>query len=603
MGVSVSPDRSFRLTEMARLQLTLITILSVSAVIKTQETTQGPYTEAEVEPTQTFFTGSGPLQGRKVTAGGRSHYEFLGIPFARPPTGRLRFRDPLPVQPWQEIFEASQDGPPCLQPDTGFEFGDLSNMSEDCLTLNIFTTSPHHQNRPVMFWIHGGGFTSGSKDLYRMRELIEEEVVLVTTNYRLHALGFLSFGNDLVSGNMGLKDQHLALQWVRHNIHQFGGDPGRITIFGESAGAMSVQAQVLSPYNIGLLGGAIAQSGSILGLSVSEAGTELESAVHALEALDCPTGRDYTSLECLQGVDMKTMIQNITDDPKALTDPNIDSKFEFWVVIDSYASNPFLPLEPLEALMNGQFNQVPYMSGIVKNEGVLMTGGLRLAGFTGSKAFEAVTQLTDSAPLQMINGDENLLRIATRFYNHPTGDTDIEQEQPASDLLTDVWFGSFDQKSVELMSVHTRNVYNYYLTQQTNNSLIAPIFNLPVEYTPIHGDDLAFLISSNTLEETLNLSEEERETARLMIKYWTNFAKYGNPSPVGNFDVPTWYPVTPDRMRHLELKAELAVGENLLADRMHFWDAMVWGEKESKVKIKTLYNKIAGLLSQPNSVY
>ena len=176
-----------------------------------------------------------------------------------------------------------------------------------------------------------------------------------------------------------------------------------------------------------------------------------------------------------------------------------------------------------------------------------MTGGLRMAGITGSKVMEVVTQFDRSGPLAMI-GDENLLRIATRFYNHPTGDTDIEQEQPTVDLLTDTWFGSFDQKSVELMSAHTRNVYNYYLTQQTNNSLIAPMFNLPVEYTPMHGDDLAFLISGNKLEDTTNLSEEERETARLMIKYWSNFAKYGNPSPVGSFDVPTWYPVTPDRM-------------------------------------------------------
>merc|ERR1712088_1211347 len=120
-----------------------------------------------------------------------------------------------------------------------------------------------------------------------------------------------------------------------------------------------------------------------------------------------------------------------------------------------------------------------------------MTGGLRLAGITGSKVMEVVTQLDRSGPLAMI-GDENLMRIATRFYNHPTGDTDIEQEQPAADLLTDTWFGSFDQKSVELMSGHTRDVYNY--------SLIGPMFDLPVEYTPIHGDDLAFLISSNKLE-------------------------------------------------------------------------------------------------------
>ena len=158
---------------MARLQLALLAILSVSAVIKAQETTEpGLDTEDDVvvEPTRTIFTGSGPLQGRKVTtATGSSHSEFLGIPFAQPPTGRLRYRPPQPVQPWQEIFQANQDGPVCLQPKSGFEFGETSSMSEDCLTLNIFTTNTLslHQNKPVMFWIHGGGFSQGSKDLYR----------------------------------------------------------------------------------------------------------------------------------------------------------------------------------------------------------------------------------------------------------------------------------------------------------------------------------------------------------------------------------------------------------------------------------------------------
>merc|ERR1712119_144697 len=141
----------------------------------------------------------------------------------------------------------------------------------------------------------------------------------------------------------------------------------------------------------------------MLTLSVTEAGFEVEVAEAALEALGCPTARDWTSLHCLQAVDMEKMISNITDDPQAFMDPNIDSKFAFWPVIDSYASNPFLPLDPLEALKTGQFNSdVPYMSGIVKNEGVLMTGGLRLAGFTGYQVLPVVTQMADSGPLAMI---------------------------------------------------------------------------------------------------------------------------------------------------------------------------------------------------------
>ena len=502
----------------------------------------------EVGPSHTIFSRSGPMKGRRVSSNGKIHYEFLGVPYAEPPVGDLSYLPPLPVQPWLETLEATQDGSPCLQPRTEFSgLGDLSSMSEDCLTLNIFTTDLDG-SKPVMFWIHGGGFTSGSKDLYRMRALIEEDVVLVTINYRLHALGFLSFGNDIVSGNMGLKDQHLALQWVRYNIHRFGGDPDRLTVFGESAGGGSVQAQVLSPYNAGLLSGAIAQSGSVLYLSVEEEGREVRAATEALKALGCPTSLDMRSLECLQGLDMSTMMANITDDPRAFMDPDIESKFQFAPVIDSYSSHPFLPLDPLEALKTGQYNRVPYITGTVKNEGALLTGGIRLTGRTGQEILDTVLRLGESGPLAYFGLDQTTQRLAAKVYNHSTGDKQIELEQPAVDLLTDTWFGSYDQKSVELMSGYSRRVYNYYLTQQTNNSLIGQKLGLSVEYTPVHGDDLAFLITENTLDASENLSEEEKTTARMIIKYWTNFAKFGDPSPRLEVDVPVWYPATPNRM-------------------------------------------------------
>merc|ERR1711923_443345 len=136
-----------------------------------------------------------------------------------------------------------------------------------------------------------------------MDELLTEDVVYVSINYRLSALGFISFGNNIVSGNMGLKDQHLAIQWVRANIHNFGGDPNKITIFGESAGAISVQAQVLSPWNNGILNGAIAQSGSILNLHFEPEGEPLKYTRNMAETLGCPTTLDQSTLECLQEVD------------------------------------------------------------------------------------------------------------------------------------------------------------------------------------------------------------------------------------------------------------------------------------------------------------
>ena len=446
-------------------------------------------------------------------------------------------------RPWSGVLEASEDGYACVQPP---DFIAPEMTSEDCLTLNIFTTNLTAINRPVMLWIHGGGFSLGSKDLYRMRALIEEEVILVTINYRLHILGFLSFGNDVVSGNMGLRDQQLAINWVRQNIRAVGGDPDKVTIFGESAGAMSVQAQLLSPLNTGALAGAIAQSGSILFLNFME-DTSKRTAVRTAEALGCPTELDRRSLDCLQGVDIKAQLGLVSDNETALTtDPSATPRFPFYPVVDSFSSTPFLPTDPLTALMTGTFSPLPYISGFVKNEGALVSLAIRYSGRSGREILSVAERTGPHLPYSLIGSDQRLSRVATRFYNHSVAETEIELERPAMDLITDSYFGSYDQKSVELMSRYSKHVYNFYLSQQTNNSIFTPGPEL-VDYTPSHGDDLAFIVNEKTLEDAEEMSEEERSTARHMIRYWSNFAKYGQPSPVGRSEeLATWYPVTPD---------------------------------------------------------
>ena len=499
-------------------------------------------------------------------------------------------------RPWSGVLEASEDGYACVQPP---DFIAPEMTSEDCLTLNIFTTNLTAINRPVMLWIHGGGFTLGSKNLYRMRGLIEEDVILVTINYRLHALGFLSFGNDVVSGNMGLRDQQLAIRWVRENIREVGGDPNKITIFGESAGAMSVQAQLLSPLNTGLLAGAIAQSGSILFLNSMEQ-SSVSSAVRTAAALGCPTDLDSRTLECLQRVDIKADLGKISDNETALLiDPSSSQMFPFYPVVDSFSSSPFLPLDPLTALVTGRFSPVPYISGFVKNEGALVSLAVKYSGKSGQEILRVVQQTGHHLPYSILATDERLRRMATRFYNHTAGDTEIEQERPAMDLVTDSWFGTYDQKSVELMSRFSKHVYNFYLTQQTNNSVFSPGEEL-VGYTPSHGDDLVFIVNEKTVEEADSLSEEERRTARHMIRYWTNFAKYGEPSPVGRSEAPTWYPVTPTSRHYMELKAEPESRQDLLSDRMYFWEKMVWQSKQSQVVNNQLFHRTTKFLLDNN---
>ena len=521
------------------------------------ETTVCQESNGSPETTDTLYTGSGPVRGLKINKYGMDLYGFLGIPYAEPPVGKLRFKPPVPVTPWTNVFDAYKNGPQCLQPPNPLSLD--GELSEDCLTLNVFTNNIgsdglfRKKPQAVMVWIHGGGFVAGSKDLYRMDELLTEDVVYVAMNYRLHALGFMSFGNDVVSGNMGLKDQQLAIQWVRYNIHHFGGDPNRITIFGESAGAISVQAQVLSPWNSGILNGAIAQSGSILNLHFKPPGAARKYGLNVATALGCPTTLDENTLNCMQSLDMEEKLKDITDSEAAGLDPAIEIKFWFFPDVDNYALNPFIPMDPLEAVKSGMFNRVPYMSGTNTYEGVLTTGRYGAAGITGSAQIELI-QIPAQLGFEIHYGQDQIFsQVALQFYNHTTGDSRFEGEKPFIDFTTDYTFLSSDQKSVELMSGYVKNVFNYHLSQPTNSSLLAQGMGLGIEYTPTHADDLNFLVSPDEIKKLFptlikDSSEDERATSKHMRKYWTNFAKYGIPTGTGvDLHEPAWYPVKPNQ--------------------------------------------------------
>eukprot|EP00091_Calanus_sinicus_P024879 TRINITY_DN9187_c0_g1_i1.p1 TRINITY_DN9187_c0_g1~~TRINITY_DN9187_c0_g1_i1.p1 ORF type:complete len:154 (-),score=49.73 TRINITY_DN9187_c0_g1_i1:92-553(-) len=151
-------------------------------------------------------------------------------------------------------------------------------------------------------------------------------------------------------------------------------------------------------------------------------------------------------------------------------------------------------------------------------------------------------------------------------------------------------FLSSDQKSVELMSAHVRDVYNYHFSQQTNNSLVGQIFELPIEYTPMHADDVAFLVSSEDAVDLTNFSDEEKSASRNLIRYWTNFAKHGNPSPLEAGDYPAWVPVTPTQKNYMDLKSTPEMKQDLNAERMYFWDKW-FGRKKKQLLRKSNYDQ------------
>ncbi len=325
-------------------------------------------------------TDAGAIRGR-VGAGIRS---FLGIPYAAAPIGALRWQPPQTYPAWKGTRDATRFGSSC--PQVASLLGPQS-MNEDCLFLNVFAPLTVTGKRlPVMVWIHGGGLVSGDAREYYPDGLVERGVVVVTVNYRLGVLGFLAHRSlteespDHASGNYGLLDQQFALRWVRRNIAHFGGDPGKITLFGESAGGLSVHAQLASPTARGLFQRAIVESGGYSGSQPS-----LEEAEAAGSTFATRVGCGTQTSACLRNLPVATLLAN---EPFFAATPLIDGKV--------------LTRSITQAFTDGLFNRVPVIEGsnhdefrffLAENE---LAGGRPLTASGYEAAIAATLQLTSA---------------------------------------------------------------------------------------------------------------------------------------------------------------------------------------------------------------
>ncbi|MFI5509258.1 carboxylesterase/lipase family protein [Mycobacterium sp. NPDC051804] len=283
------------------------------------------------------------------------HRLFAGIPYAAPPVGELRWQPPAPAAEWTGFRDATQAGPRCVQ--------DVSNdidqraTSEDCLTLNVWTPPPSGEKRPVMVWIHGGSFINGSGDIYDSRWLASRgDVVVVTINYRLGTLGFLAhpaLGPAGDVGNYGLADQQAALRWVRDNIAEFGGDPDKVTIAGESAGGMSVCDHLVAPASAGLFSAAIIQSGPC------QAQYDLPAAERASEEYAAEVGcaEKTTAAACLRALP-----------PERLQRPVLYGRIGSERLSGPVTGTKALPVDPMTGAAQGRAAKVPVMIGTTADE-------------------------------------------------------------------------------------------------------------------------------------------------------------------------------------------------------------------------------------------
>ncbi|HEY3630402.1 MAG TPA: carboxylesterase family protein [Jatrophihabitantaceae bacterium] len=489
-----------------------------------------PVAAAPVEPAESpvVRTDHGRVHGA-VHDGYRT---FEGIPYAAPPVGPLRFGSPRPAASWPGVRDATHVGPACAQ-SGGFP-GDARSESEDCLYVNVTTPSSGTRRKPVMVWIHGDGFFQSSGGIYGAERLATQgDAVVVTFNYRLGALGFLAHpaldggAARNLSGNFGLEDQQAALRWVHRNAAAFGGDPGNVTIFGESAGAMSVCQHLAAPGSAGLFERAIIQSGPCtlrwpypptwgpLPRSQRE-----DLGVRLAEQLGCAD--EATAAACLRALPVSKLIDlgGIDFGPG----PTI--------------GGGILPIDPARALATGRINHVPVMHGTTLDEHVTFIAALQSYGqdVDASNYADLVSEAV---------GPDAAAKVLARY---PLSSREAPPATLARLLTDEAWACP----AVQTDRLLARNVPTYGFEFADRNAPWFAAADQPGFPTgAYHAGELQYLFTRAYGTGTLNAAQQH--LSNQMISYWTTFARTGNPN---GFGTPHW---TPFDGRHVQSLAPHAI--------------------------------------------
>lgn len=473
---------------------------------------------------------------------------FLGIPFAAPPVGALRWKAPQPVEPWEGIKQMTQPGDGCVQPLARSrapwteEFMHQGEASEDCLYLNVWTTVSDDQAKPVLVYIHGGGFSegSGTVPIYDGESLAKKGLVVVTINYRLGVLGYLAHpeltaesGND-ASGNYGMLDQVAALEWVRDNVAAFGGDPGNVTIAGQSAGAMSVYLLTASPLASGLFHRAIVQSGP--GGLASFGLTSVRGMAPSLHDAE-QSGQEYASSKDAATIEvLRAMPADQLGGGGGL--------LRFAPNIDGY----FLPDDVAEIYAAGLQNDVPMLSGFNADEASAFPG----YGEMNIAEFEemASQRYADQAGAFLA------------LYDH-TSDAEAGTGQVES--LRDIAAVAVQRISSDRAETAKTPEYLYYLERGI------PWPDRP-EFASFHTADVPYFFNNLHLMDR-PWEEVDHQVAKAMSNAWVNFAKTGNPSSTGD-----WPAYSDAPHAYMVFGAELAMREMPARDAVRAFFEGVLGE-------------------------
>ncbi|XP_046994831.1 para-nitrobenzyl esterase-like [Schistocerca americana] len=501
----------------------------------------------------------GILRGATATSVYNTTYTaFVGIPYAEPPVGELRFQDPKPAGSWEGVRNATSYGSDCVQ-NTG-------DGSEDCLYLNVFVPGVPEEGAglPVLFWVHGGGFVfgSGSDQEYGPDFLMSYGVILVTINYRLGPLGFLSTGDEVVPGNAGLKDQQVALSWVQRNIASFGGDPQLLALPGQSAGGVSVSLHLVSPLSAGLFSRLIIQSANFIGRPMPLQAAR-NNAFRLGAALGLETDDSQELVDFLRSVSPSDLLVDssliLTEEDKllfsyALWSPHIEPQLE----------GAFISESPIQALIDGRFLQVPIMTGVTSGEGgsgiLYQTEKINILNNMFSESVGPCLHLSTVEMQQ-----EAALKLREFYFGNDT----ISADNPAPLVHFTIDLGIFEPTDALVRKV----------TEITDLPVFYYVFDYhgehvnTTEWGVSHSGELPFLFLRKDTEYNLDPESEEDRIRRNMLLYWTNFTKYGNPTPEA--DPVIWESYNNETRSYMLMQDNFTVAHNKDGERMDFWNENV----------------------------
>nr|ARN17877.1 carboxylesterase 10 [Cephus cinctus] len=512
----------------------------------------------------------GTLQGleTQTVLNGVTMYSFKGVRYAAPATGTRRFSVAEEVEAWDGVYDATQHGSRCTQ----ICVPSLSSIigSDDCLFLNVYTPNlDDWASLPVMIWFHGGDFNfgSGNSDIYGPDYLVENDVVLVTVNYRLGPMGFLSTRDAAAPGNVGLKDQVAAMRWVQDNIAFFGGDPSLVTIFGNSAGAGAVQYHMISPLSRGLFSRAIAESGPILSTwAISYNSTAYSFALGKL--LGIHTTDSTELVNGLLEVDSESIVATairLASDKDNMAGLNFI--FRPTVEVD-VGQDIFLPADPWVLLKNGQINDVPFMMGTNLNESITAVNDVSKAAFFNNN-FDAFLpfdlNLTDSRTIS------DIVTKVKDFYFGGHGVTD-DDSLSYIELRDDLDYTHGTEMSLRIMAYYMDSpIYRYLFAYDGGLGFFRKIFGISLTSGVSHADEVAYLFYQAAFGVTPAAGSTDEKMVYAMTRMWTDFAKYGDPTPELSTNVTTAWEDMTTKGNFLNIDSTSTMSSKVFNERVQFW--------------------------------